>query len=473
MILGLANIVLVPIYTRTLQPEQYGVVDYLVVVQNLIQVCAGLEIAQGIARFYASTDDADDRQAFASTGLIFLLSSVAMVCGLVWAAAAGARNGALGLDLSAAQLALALGAIFARILFYALQGQLRWELRSGAYSVAGLVAVVSMIGLTSYLLIVAHTGLTGVFVGTMLGYGAGCLACLVALRRTYRLTFDRRKLRDMLGFSAPLTASTLALLLANYGDRLVLRSELGFHDLGIYGVAARFGAVVTLAIAGFQLGAAPLIYRHFEEPGTPATLAQLLRFFLAVGAAVVIGLAAYSIELVGIFATAEYADAWRPMPLLSLAIVMGSLYTFTPGLSVRNMTGRFAGINIVIGIISFSFVWLLTRRFGMLGAAVGSLAGATTGFILHALASQSVYRMPLSARCLAGALLTTLSAIGACQWIGTGDADSLVMRTGIFAVALPALMLLGLTADDRSMATRLALAGFGRARLMMTAGGSR
>lgn len=462
-----------PIYTRTLSPAEYGVVDYLVVVQNLIQICAGLEIAQGIARFYAGTDDADERQAFASTGLLFLLSSVAVFCVLAWVAAVSARDSAFGLSLSGAHLGLALAAIYTRILFIALQGQLRWELRSGAYSLASFVAMTATIALTAYVLFALHAGLSGVFIATMLGYGAGCVACLVALRHTYRLIFDRDKLRTMLGFSAPLTASTLALLFASYGDRFVLRSELGFHDLGIYGVAARFGAVVTLAIAGFQLGAAPLIFRHHQEPGTPATLAQLLRLFLVIGAAVVVGLGSYSIELVGVFATPEYADAWRPMPLLSLAIVMGSLYTFTPGLSVRNMTGRFAGLNIVIGLLSFTLVWILTRNFGMLGAAAGSLTGATCGFALHAAASHSVYPMPLAARRLAGAVVVTLLAIVACQLVGAPGASSLMMRTVICVAALAALVFAGLTPDDRSLAVRMGMTGLQRARQMVAAESNR
>ena len=76
-------------------------------------------------------------------------------------------------------------------------------------------------------------GLPGVFVGSLVGYGTACGFCLFSLRRTYRKHFDARKLGEMLRFSLPLTVSTLALFFASYGDRLVLRSQLGFHELGI------------------------------------------------------------------------------------------------------------------------------------------------------------------------------------------------------------------------------------------------
>ena len=63
LVSGIGSLLLVPVYTRALRPDAYGVVDYLGVFQNLVQICAGLEITQGIARFYAGARDDQERQA--------------------------------------------------------------------------------------------------------------------------------------------------------------------------------------------------------------------------------------------------------------------------------------------------------------------------------------------------------------------------------------------------------------------------
>src|SRR5205814_2986802 len=174
--------------------------------------------------------------------------------------------GFLGLGARTSLFGIALLSVYARILFYALQSQLRWELRSDQYSLASVVAVTCTVSLVAYLLLIRHAGLQGVFTGLSIGYGAACVFCLVALRRTYRWLFDTAKFREMLRFSFPLMFSSLALFFAAYGDRIILKSTLGFHDLGVYGIGARLAAVITLVINGFQLGAAPLIYRHYDEP---------------------------------------------------------------------------------------------------------------------------------------------------------------------------------------------------------------
>lgn len=473
LVSGLGSILLVPIYTHSLQPDAYGVVDYVTVVQSLVQVCAGLEITQGIARFYAATEDERTRRAYASTGLLFLLSSLATICVVLYLAAGWFGSSWLGLDRASGLLELALASVYMRILFYALQGQLRWELRSDLYAIASLIAVTITISLSAYLLLVNDAALAGVFVASSIGYGMGCAFCVFSLRRTYRLMFEASKLREMLRFSLPLTASTLALFAAAYGDRILLRSQLGFHELGIYGIAARFAAVVTLAINGFQLGAAPLIYRHYDDPTAPATLAQLMRIFMVVGSVVVVGLAAFSIEAVALLTTPEYREAWRVIPLLSLSILMGSLYTFVPGLTVRNLTGRFALVNITSAAITLGLVAALLRAFGMLGAAIGVLAGATGGFLLHAFASLAVYQMPIDWRRLASGVTVTVLVIVACAAVGAPGPGSLALRAVLFGIGVAGLVAGGLTRQDRSLAWRVGGSGIAQMRRLVAAAAAR
>ena len=455
VISSMGTIVLVPIYARALQPSEYGVVDFLAVVQSLVQVCAGLEITQGIARFYAAAETDADQQAYASTGLWFLLASVATVCVLLYAAGRVFGAQFLGLGQGRGLFEIALFSVYVRILFYALQGQARWELRSALYSAASFIVATCTIGAVAYLLLVQHAGLIGVFTGLSLGYGAGCVFCLVSLRHTYRLViFDWKRLRQMLRFSLPLTFSSLALFFANYGDRIILRSALGFHELGVYGIGARLAAVITLVINGFQLGAAPLIYRHYTQPETPAALAQLMRLFLAAGLLGVVSLAAFSIELLQVFTTPQYAGAWRLIPVLALAIVVANLYIFVPGLTVRNMTTRFAFVNVATAGITLLLIAVFLRLFGVLGAALGVLSGAAAGFVMHATASQQVYAIPLDRRRLAGGIFIAALAIAVSWALGSAGGMSFGLRVLLFVSASFALVAVLVTSEERALAQR-------------------
>jgi O-antigen/teichoic acid export membrane protein len=214
-----------------------------------------------------------------------------------------------------------------------------------------------------------------------------------------------------------------------------------------------------LVINGFQLGAAPLIYRHYDEPETPAALAQLMRLFLAAALVGVVGLAAFSIELLRAFTTPDYAAAWRVVPVLALAVVLSSLYVFVPGLSVRNLTGRFALISVATAAISLVLVGVLVRLLGMVGASLGVLGGAAAGFALHAVFSQDVYRIPLDWRRLVGGFVITALTIAASWLIGAPGAVSFVLRLLLFSVSSVVLVEVLSTRQERGVVQRAVLSG--------------
>jgi O-antigen/teichoic acid export membrane protein len=253
----------------------------------------------------------------------------------------------------------------------------------------------------------------------------------------------------------PLTLSSLALFAASYGDRFIIRATMGFDDLGVYAAGARVASVIALASAGFQLGAAPLIYRHYRRPDTPETLAQLLRVFLAAGLLGVLALAAFAPELVSLFATPAYAEAARVVPILALATILASGYIFMPGLTVNNLTGRFAAINITAAGTSLVLIALLTQAYGVVGAAAGSLGGAGLGFAMHAAFSQRVYSLPAGWPRVVGAIGIAVAAIAVASVLGRVDAALLLARVTVLIVSASGVVLIVLRGDDRAMIGRL------------------
>ena len=454
LISGVGNILLVPIYTHVLAPQSFGVVDFFLVIQTLIQICGGMEITQGIARFYASASNERTKQSYASTGLIFLTLSVGFLCSILLIGVYLLDIPLFGLSTHQNIAGLAICSIYIRILFYALQGQLRWELRARVYSIANICAVITSVAATTFLLWFKEIGIAGVFYGSLIGYGFGCFICCLALRKTYTISYNLKHLQEMLCFSFPLVFSSLALYAGSYGDRLLLKSQLGFYDLGIYGVGARFASLVTIAIAGFQLGAAPLIYRHFNEPSAPSSLAQLLRIFLVAGTSLVSFLACFSINFLSWLAAPEYLGAWRLVPILSFALLLNSLYIFVPGLTISNLTVRFSLINIFSGFMTLSFVALLLFKYGLIGASLGTLVGSFLAFTFHAAASQSVFPIPIKWCRLYGCLLVVSLVILFCQMFSSLSLLSLLVRSVLWILSLFLTTFFALLPSDRSLVIR-------------------
>lgn len=452
---GISNVLLVSIYTRAIEQSVYGAVEYLLVFQVLIQAVVGLELTQGIARFYGGADTDADRRAYASTGFWSLVAAYGLVCAVLFLAADQVEAALFGGAIESGILRPAVVSLYLWVMFYVVRSQLRWELRAATYALASLIAAVSVVSISAYLLLVLHLGVTGVFVGSAAGYGLGVLTCLYGLRGTYAWSFDVDKLKHMLRFSLPLTVSTLALFAASYGDRVIIRAAMGFDDLGVYAAGARLASIIAMASAGFQLGAAPIIYRHYQRPETPETLAQLLRLFLGAGLVGVLAFTGVSIEMMAVFAAPGYAEAWRVVPLLALATVLASGYIFLPGLSLNNMTARFAAISVTTAVLTLIFIAVLAPAYGIVGTALGALGGAGAGFCLHAIFNQRVYALPVSWLRIIVAIVIVVGAIALTAVIGGEGPGSLLGRILLSVVSAHAIIMVLLTPGDRTLVAQL------------------
>ena len=345
LIYGLASILsqgipilIVPIYTRFLSPDSYGGMDMLAVFAALINLTVALEISQGMARSYADIQTEDGRVRYASTALWF--SVAAYLLFTVLAVLFSQPLIHLLLDSGKWEwiFKVSVIAISANGISFFLQNQLRWLLKPVAYAVCSIVYAVTTTGISIFLIAGLNWGVIGVFYGQIVGAGiSGLLAWLFA-RKMFKMAFDTTKCIEMLTFSVPLVPSSISVLVANYIDRIAIKSFMTLSDVGIYGVGFRFASVVNLLMVGFYSALTPLIYQHYRKESTPGELERIMRYFLSGTLPLIMVVSLFSREIVGTFAAREYYSAWTVIPLLSIASVLSRMYIFAPGLDIAKKT---------------------------------------------------------------------------------------------------------------------------------------
>lgn len=66
-----ASILLVPLYTRLLNPSEYGTLKMFYVTSSILRLLLGMVIAHATLRFYFAFDNEIDRKQIISTSLLF------------------------------------------------------------------------------------------------------------------------------------------------------------------------------------------------------------------------------------------------------------------------------------------------------------------------------------------------------------------------------------------------------------------
>jgi len=401
---GLA-VILIPLYTRVLSPADYGSFDLLSAFAVLVNLTVALEVSQGVARFYSGEADAERRVDYASSAFWFTIFCYAVFLGAALFFNKELSQLVMGREGMEGAFQVGVIYIFINGIFYLIQNQFRWELRSVHYALVSLIVSVVTAVLAVILTYVWAWGLVGLLLGMAGGALAGCLYGLWHLRNSFRFQFQWARLEEMLVFSAPLVPSGIAVFISQYIDRLMINHYLSLDDVGIFGIGFRVASIVGLVIVGFQGALTPLIYAHYRDPGTPAQLARIFRIFVSFALLLFLIVSVFAKEILMILTIPAYYDAAHIVVFLIPAILLSNMYIFAPGTAIEKKTHIILWINAGGAVLNVLLNALLIPSFGIEGASVAKLISYGLVFGAYIWFSQKLYYVPHNWRLIMQATL--------------------------------------------------------------------
>ena len=169
LIQRIVAVLLLPLYTRYLSPEDYGAIEALVALSAVLFALLRAGIQSSFFRFYFQADDERGRQAVVRTSFWFTMgaATLALAVGL---ALAGPISTALFSTSDYANLVrAAFVGLWASMNYDQLMALFRVEERSVSYSIASLANVLVTVGATILLVVVLDKGPVGVLIGNFSG----------------------------------------------------------------------------------------------------------------------------------------------------------------------------------------------------------------------------------------------------------------------------------------------------------------
>ena len=388
------GIFLLPIYTRIASPEELGALDLFLVFGNIISLTVALEISQGVARFIPELLDVKKRLAYSSTGLYFTLFMYVFFFIIACTFYVELNHFITGKGEYALFFQLALMFIMLHGFFYYFQNQLRFEGNSVGYAIVSVFYAATNLASTFVFGIVYDFGLTAILYSMIASVLLASLLGLFLLRKSFGLVFKLSPLKQLLNFSIPLVPASMLIFVSLYVDRYMIKVLLDLESVGYYGVAVRLASAASLVMIGFQMAITPLVYKRFNEPDTPKSLALIFRYFVVFA---VFFFLAYSLlveDLLILLTTPEFYLVANVIPILVLALLFSNMYVFMPGIGIRKKTHLMFLISIVAAFINIFLNYLLIPIFGILGAALATAIAHFVAFLCFIFFSQKLYYVP-------------------------------------------------------------------------------
>jgi O-antigen/teichoic acid export membrane protein len=388
------GVFLLPIYTHIASPDELGALDLFLVFGNIISLTVALEISQGVARFIPEISDVKQRLAYSSTGLYFTLFMYVLFFITASAFYVELNHFITGKAEYAPFFQFALMYIALNGFFYYFQNQLRFEGKSVSYAIVSVFYVANNLASAFVFGIVYDSGLTAILYSMIVSVLLASLLSLFFLRQSLGLVFKLEPLKQLLKFSIPLVPASMLIFVSLYVDRYMINFLLDLESVGHYSIALRLASAASLVMVGFQMAITPLVYKHYNEPATPETLAVIFKYFLVFAVFFFLIYSLVAEELLILLTTPEFYLVANVIPLLVLALFFSNMYVFMPGIAIRKKMYLIFLISIFAAFINIVLNYFLIPIFGILGAALATAIGFFFAFLCFVFFSQKLYYVP-------------------------------------------------------------------------------
>lgn len=365
----LLSFFLVPLYTSILTTADYGTYDVFNTTVGVLLPILTLNVQDGVMRF--AMDKKYDRKAIVTIGFRYtLIGTVITALGLGVNYIFGFSN-----------LAKTYW-IFFLLMFISqsLGGMIPYYIRGidriADLSVSSVISSAVTIGCNILFLVGFKWGLVGYFLANIIGplLQSLILAARVHMfRDTHLLRPYKKETKEMLDYSKPLIANSIAWWVNNASDRYVVVFFCGVGANGVYSVASKIPSILNIFQTIFSQAWTLSAVKDFDPEDRGGFFANTYRAYNCLMTVMC------SVIIVGdkilahfLYAKNFYA-AWKYVPWLTIAIVFGALAGYIGGFFTAVKDSKIFARSTIVGAVTNVILNIIfTPIMGPLGAAIAT-----------------------------------------------------------------------------------------------------
>lgn len=464
------NFLFVPIYTRLLSPESYGVVTEFMAYIAVLQVFLVLGLETGCFRF-ANKEGVDPKKVYSSAFVtVFCVSATFLALMIAFASPIASLLGYAGYESCIMYMGgiLALDAVTA-ILF----AKLRQENKALKFAIFKTIKIITetAANLVLFLWFPKHVDSarwllhfipeTPDFSYVIFSIFVSCIVCgLLFIPDFMKLSFrlDRKLMRQMLAYSLPLMVAALPGVVNDFLDRILFRffdtnADAWRSSLGLYQAAVKLAVIMNLFIQMFRYAAEPFFFRRAREKDSRALYASVQEYFTAFCGLVFLGVILY-IDIVALLLGPQFRSAVGVVPVMLLSyMILGMLFNVSMWYKLSGKTNMAIWITLSGLAVTAVVIILFMPKYSYWAAAFGHLASYIVMFAVSSILGAKYYPIPYRW----GRLAAIILVMGAMYGI------SLIVDNAFFADVVPGQSSAGIFATKLGVHTILILAYMGSA----------
>jgi O-antigen/teichoic acid export membrane protein len=410
------NYLLNPILTYIYAPEQFGEISLLYAYAAFLNIIFTYGMETSYFRF---NQQLDEKKVF-NTAFTSLLISTS-IFSLILLIPAGKVASLLELGNHPEYVAYVVAIVGLDTLAVLPFSKIRFEGKPRKFALIKVINILVNFSLIIFFLMIckpAHesnsTGFLSSLYNPSIGIGyvfiAGVAASLVTILlltgefKTYKPSFDKKLLTDLLLYSTPLIVVGFGGVINETIDRFMIlfrfngTVEAAKAANGIYSANNKLAILIVLFTQTFRMGAEPFFFKNSTKENAKETYARIMNFFVIASCLCFLGVVLF-LDIwkyfMGINKHPEYLEGLYIIPILMLSkLFLGIYYNLSIWYKLTNKNNFGAVITILGAVITIFINYLLIPRLGFYACALANFLCYGTMMLISYFQGQKYYAIP-------------------------------------------------------------------------------
>lgn len=307
----------IPIYSRFLLKEEFGVVDLLQVISEAGSILALLQLETSFQRYYLDYKSRLKRVHVTSNFIFISILSLLVVLVLFILSKPinlfffNNYNYLDAYYLTILKIPFSNFSIIAFII-------LRFENQTKNFLLYVLLRSVSLLLFTLIFLNVYSNSVIAVLLAQFLSSLVTCIGLFIYMKKFIIISYSQKIIKKSLSFSIPMVPARIGSFAITYANRFFLATFLSLSAIGIYSLSLRFASAVQIIYTAFIMAWTPFLFSTIKKENASLILKDILIIVAGPVFLLVCSISIFSTELVKYFSTSEFSESGKYIGGLSL-----------------------------------------------------------------------------------------------------------------------------------------------------------
>ncbi|QKF58962.1 lipopolysaccharide biosynthesis protein [Aliarcobacter lanthieri] len=387
---------LLPILTRFLTPDDYGIIASFTALVSFLAIFIGLSGHGAIDANFFRLEKNKLGIYIANVLIILLLTTFLSLVSVLLFSDFIESKLYISLEWQILGIIVALGQ-FITLINLSLWVIEQRPLQFGIYQFLQTI----LITVISIILIIGYSynwqgQIIGIIIGTLL---FSFFSLIILFKRGYmNLKIDKLYIKDFLKFGIPMVPHQLSAWLRTQGDKFIIISILGSATTGLFSVGQQMGLVMSILMSSLNKALYPILFQILSNEMTKNSKNKLVKisYLLFLLIAFIGFILMILLQLLyPYFLGKEFQNSLFLTQLIVLGFILeGFYYVVVNYIFYFKKTASLAKITFFVSIIHIIMSFLFVKLFGINGVGYALIISGIIQFILIWYLSNKIYSMP-------------------------------------------------------------------------------